>query len=69
MYVHMYICMCVCTCVCFSSDVHLFLQLLNGLVAMDTTVLLEVVVVVMCREERHAHEDQMQMKLVEFVKG
>ena len=45
------------------------LQLLNGLVAMDTTVLLEVVVGVMCREVRHAHEEQMQMKLVEFVRG
>ena len=51
------------------SHTCLFLQLLNGLVAMDTTVLLEVVVGVMCREERHAHEEQMQMKLVEFVRG
>ena len=48
---------------------HAILQLLSGLVAMDTTVLLEVVVGVMCREEKHAHEEQMQMKLIEFVRG
>lgn len=54
-----------------STDYHfrVVLQLLSGLVAMDTTVLLEVVVGVMCREERHAHEEHMQMKLAEFVKG
>lgn len=45
------------------------LQLLAALVPSGSSLLLEVLMNVMCRETKHVHEDQIQSSLVHYIKG
>lgn len=45
----------------------LTLQFLQGMVLSGSLSLLEVLVSIMCRESRHAHEDRIQSTLQEFL--
>ena len=47
----------------------IIVQLLYVMVGTGSTVVLATIIWVMCREERHAHEDKIQNSLADFVKG
>ena len=42
-------------------------QLLSALVMSGSLVLLEVLISVICREQKHVHEEQIQASLVKFI--
>ena len=44
-----------------------YTKLLNALVVSGSVMLLEVLIGIMCREQRHVHEEQIQVSLVKFI--
>ena len=46
----------------------LFLQILTALELSGSLMLLETLISIMCREERHVYEEEMQNTLAKFIK-